>query len=212
MPIGSAIASAMTISIPVVTNAGRKVMPALPDSPNKNSMLILGSPLTSMNIISDANAAATATTQTMLKYLRAVQPLPLLRNTGADAGAACSEVFTERLFPPLSFFGLRAMPIPKFNASTITRSTLPVAIRACLCSPSAYPISATILIVSVRMLENSPVGKSGTLPATIMTAIVSPTALPSPSTRPVTIPDLAAGTVTLNIACCGVAPRASAPS
>ena len=68
------------------------------------------------------------------------------------------------------------------------------------------------MIVNVRMLEKSPLGNSGTLPATIITAIVSPTALPIPKTKLVMMPDFAAGTTTLNIACCGVAPSASAPS
>ena len=51
-------------------------------------------------------------------------------------------------------------------------------------------------------------GKLTVPPATMLIAIASPSARPIPSTIPVMIPDFAAGTVTLNIVCIFVAPRA----
>ena len=47
-----------------------------------------------------------------------------------------------------------------------------------------------------------------TLPATMITAMVSPMALPTPKITPAKIPDFAAGTVTLKIVFTGVVPRA----
>ena len=46
-----------------------------------------------------------------------------------------------------------------------------------------------------------------TLPATMITAMVSPMALPTPKITPAKIPDFAAGTVTLKIVFTGVVPR-----
>ena len=45
-------------------------------------------------------------------------------------------------------------------------------------------------------------------PATILMAMASPRALPMPSTTPVRMPDLAAGTVTRRMVCILLAPRA----
>ena len=70
----------------------------------------------------------------------------------------------------------------------------------------------TMLTVSVRMLENSPVGKSARFPDTQMTAMASPIALPVPRMSAEMIPERAAGTTTRKTACALVFPMASAPS
>ena len=51
-------------------------------------------------------------------------------------------------------------------------------------------------------------GMLATLPATIITAMASPTARPMPSTTPAAMPLLAAGMLTLKMVSVGVAPRA----
>ena len=56
------------------------------------------------------------------------------------------------------------------------------------------------------------VGITGEFPATNITAIVSPIALPTPSTMAASIPDFAAGKITLNIVSISEAPRANDPS
>ena len=73
--------------------------------------------------------------------------------------------------------------------------------------PSAYPISDTIPVVR-NLTELNGNGTFTVLPDTSTIAIASPTALPTPNTTAVIIPDFAAGIVTLNIVCVGVAPRA----
>ena len=55
-------------------------------------------------------------------------------------------------------------------------------------------------------------GIRGILPQTMITAIVSPTARPIPSTTEAAIPGFAAGTTTLKMVSILEAPRASAPS
>ena len=79
------------------------------------------------------------------------------------------------------------------------KSTTPVANNISWCVPAAYPISSAIFVVSGLALSSNDVGIAVELPATKITAIVSPNALPIPSITPANIPDLAAGTVTLNI-------------
>ena len=66
-------------------------------------------------------------------------------------------------------------------------------------------------VVRKVTLLNRP-GILGLLPATIITAMASPTARPMPSTMPAAMPLLAAGTLTLNQVSASVAPRARLPS
>ena len=69
-------------------------------------------------------------------------------------------------------------------------------------------------IFAVRVLTPFKI-ESGILawfPATMITAIVSPIALPMPRMTPASIPGFAAGTITLNTAPSCVAPSALAPS
>ena len=63
----------------------------------------------------------------------------------------------------------------------------------------AYPISNAMFVVNGRTLSVRLVGTIKLFPATKITAIVSPIALPIPNTIAVIIPDLAAGTTTLKI-------------
>ena len=107
----------------------------MPDSPNSKFASMCGNPLTKMNTINVASDAATAATHTILMYLSTVQPLPLLTNTGAERSLFDTSTFIP--FFSRYFLGLRASPMPKLSASTITKSTLPVAINACRCSPVA---------------------------------------------------------------------------
>ena len=92
------------------------------------------------------------------------------------------------------------------------KSTTPVANNISWCVPAAYPISSAIFVVSGLALSSNDVGIAVELPATKITAIVSPNALPIPSITPANIPDLAAGTVTLNIVSIFDAPSAKDPS
>gem|GEM_PF-5575206 len=62
------------------------------------------------------------------------------------------------------------------------------------------------------MLVNGPSINCGVFPATIITAIVSPTALPMPIITPVTVPLFAAGKTALKTACSLLQPSANAPS
>ena len=55
-------------------------------------------------------------------------------------------------------------------------------------------------------------GMTAALPATIRTAMVSPTARPMPRIMAAAMPEMAAGTMTLLIVCHRVAPIASEPS
>jgi len=55
-------------------------------------------------------------------------------------------------------------------------------------------------------------GMAAALPATMITAIVSPTARPMPRMTLAMIPDLAAGIITMRVVCQRVAPRAIDPS
>ena len=61
-------------------------------------------------------------------------------------------------------------------------------------------------------LSTIEVGITGEFPATNITAIVSPIALPTPNTTAASMPDFAAGKVTLNIVSVVDAPRAKDPS
>jgi len=54
--------------------------------------------------------------------------------------------------------------------------------------------------------------RTGAFPVTIITVMVSPMARPTPSITAVKTPERAAGKVTRQIVCQGVAPRAQAPS
>ena len=77
------------------------------------------------------------------------------------------------------------------------------------------PISAAMVAVIVRAgmnSESSDNGMRAALPVTIITAIVSPIARPMPSMMAVRIPERAAFTVTIQIVCQRVAPKANAAS
>ena len=76
-----------------------------------------------------------------------------------------------------------------------------------LCSPDAYPISATIAVVRKRTELNGS-GKFTELPDTSVMAIASPMALPVPRTTAVMIPDFAAGRITWKMVWIFVAPNA----
>lgn len=91
-------------------------------------------------------------------------------------------------------------------------NTTPVANSISWWVPNAYPISKAILVVRGLTLSIIELGITGVFPATNITAIVSPIALPIPNTTPVIIPDLAAGTITLNIVSVFDAPKANDPS
>ena len=91
-------------------------------------------------------------------------------------------------------------------------NTTPVANNISWWVPNAYPISSAILVVSGLTLSIKDDGITGEFPATSITAIVSPKALPIPSTTAAKIPDLAAGNITLNIVSILDAPSASEPS
>ena len=67
---------------------------------------------------------------------------------------------------------------------------------ACCCKPDEYDISLATAVVRNLTLWKSD-GMFGALPETIMTAIASPIARPTPSTTEAAIPLLAAGTETL---------------
>ena len=69
-----------------------------------------------------------------------------------------------------------------------------------------------MFVVSGLTLSRIDVGNAVEFPATSITAIVSPNALPIPRITPASIPDLAAGTVTLNIVSIFDAPNARDPS
>ena len=71
----------------------------------------------------------------------------------------------------------------------------------------AYPISDTMAVVRKRTELNGR-GRFKELPDTRLMAMASPMALPVPSTTAVMIPDFAAGTMTWNMVCILVAPRA----
>ena len=70
---------------------------------------------------------------------------------------------------------------------------------------------AVIVRTGIRN-ELSVSGKRAALPVTIITAIVSPMARPTPSIIAVRMPERAAGTVTRQMVCQRVAPNASAAS
>ena len=59
--------------------------------------------------------------------------------------------------------------------------------KTCLCTPPAYPISATIAVVR-NLTELNGSGTFTELPDTRLIAIASPIALPTPSTTAVMIP------------------------
>ena len=86
--------------------------------------------------------------------------------------------------------------------------TTPVAKSISWWVPKAYPISKAILVVSGLTLSVMLDGIIGLFPATNITAIVSPIALPIPNTTAVKIPDLAAGKITLNMVSICDAPSA----
>ena len=73
----------------------------------------------------------------------------------------------------------------------------------------ALPISTTISLVRVAVGPNNDFARSGVLPMTICTAIVSPTARASPRMTAVKIPGSAVGISTCQIVCQRVAPRAT---
>ena len=79
-----------------------------------------------------------------------------------------------------------------------TNSTTAVAIRASLCKSAAYPISKTMFAVMVLTPLNNPLGRASWIHATLITAIDSPIARPTPSITPAITPEAAAGRTTLN--------------
>ena len=87
-------------------------------------------------------------------------------------------------------------------------STNAIENSACLCSPAEYDISLATAVVKKRTLWNND-GIFGTFPETIITAIASPIARPTPNTTAAAIPLLAAGTDTLKYVSISVAPSAS---
>ena len=91
-------------------------------------------------------------------------------------------------------------------------NTTPVANSISWWVPNAYPISNAIFVVSGLTLSINDDGITGEFPATSITAIVSPKALPIPNTTAARIPDLAAGNTTLNIVSILDAPSAKDPS
>jgi len=93
-----------------------------------------------------------------------------------------------------------------------TNNTIPVANNISWWVPYAYPTSKAILVVKGLILDIIESGTIGELPATNITAIVSPIALPIPSTTAANIPDFAAGKITLNIVSVWDAPRPKEPS
>ena len=68
--------------------------------------------------------------------------------------------------------------------------------NACCCNPLEYAISLATAVVRNLTLWNRD-GIFGTFPDTIITAMASPIALPTPKTTAAVIPLLAAGTDTL---------------
>lgn len=88
-----------------------------------------------------------------------------------------------------------------------TNRTSPIVNNTSLCNPEAYPISLTIAVVRKRTELNGR-GRLTELPDTSVIAIASPIALPTPNTIAVTIPDFAAGRITLKIVCILDAPSA----
>ena len=92
-----------------------------------------------------------------------------------------------------------------------TNSTRPMANNACRCKPDAYDISMAMPVVRNRTVP-SRVGRFATFPATIMTAIVSPMARPTPKITPDKIPERAAGMVMWKMVCVAVAPSPSEAS
>lgn len=74
---------------------------------------------------------------------------------------------------------------------TNIKRTTAVPIRASLWRPLEYPISITILVVIVLTPDVKESGKTAWLPATMITAIVSPIARPIPKMTDAKIPRLA---------------------
>ena len=87
-------------------------------------------------------------------------------------------------------------------------STSAIENSACLWRPPEYDISLATAVVRNLTLPKSD-GIFGTLPETIMTAIASPIARPTPMTTAAAMPLFAAGTDTLKQVSTGVAPSAS---
>jgi hypothetical protein len=75
-----------------------------------------------------------------------------------------------------------------------------------LCLPDAYPISIAIVEVSVLTLSRGLIVSCGELPATRITAIVSPTAREIPRITPAITPELACGSTTFQAVCILLAP------
>ena len=67
---------------------------------------------------------------------------------------------------------------------------------ACRCKPLEYDISLATAVVRKRTLSKIEPGMFGALPETIITAIASPMARPTPSTTAAAMPLFAAGTET----------------
>jgi len=67
-----------------------------------------------------------------------------------------------------------------------------------------------VMVRRGRRMESKRVGITGAFPVTIITAMVSPNALPTPNITAVSTPDLAAGKVTPQMVCHLVAPSANA--
>ena len=99
-----------------------------------------------------------------------------------------------------------------FSSKAKTNSTTPEAISASWVFSSSSMAPMAMLEVSVRTLWNRLFGISGLPPTTMMTAMVSPKALPTARITPEVTPLLAAGKTILKVASASVEPSASAPS
>ena len=93
-----------------------------------------------------------------------------------------------------------------------TKRTTPTATKEVLASPLYSVAPKAIAPVKVRVLWNKLVGIVAREPMTMMTAIVSPIALPLERTKAAKMPLLAAGMTTLKQAISRLAPKAKAPS
>ena len=167
-----------------------------------------------------ASATMTKTANTIQAYFSTSCTIPQRWNSAAEdppsIRTAPSSRRTSLCLPnsdPPPVFSRLTIVRTRFRMSTNSRRMKPVAMSPSRCTPEEYPISVTMCVVMVRTGMKRSVGKLlDVLPTTMETAIVSPTARPTPRMRAERIPRFAAGTQTLKIACALVLPRASAPS
>ena len=136
-PMGSATTSASAISIPVLTNAGLKVILSLPDSPKSKSKLMCPTPFTNTKPIRKTRHKATMQATTTAAYFKPLQSAPVFLKTGAAPDCPPPSRGFNAVFLSRGFFLRLIAAIRAFKSNTSTSSTKPVAIRACKCSPSA---------------------------------------------------------------------------